>query len=1282
MANPSNHIAAAAASLALVGAFGAGAFALNSGEGSFDPTKFANAYAQGMNDSKEGYQANPSDADAQANRHDDGTEEQNQGDSSKEDNSQNNIPVDGASGTTALRVSDSGSSESGLVAGSGNGDGSQEGTGNGATGPALEPDSSGNNGNTDSGNNGSNSDNNGNSGGSGNNNRPSAETDPSYKVLPQDPTPSKDSTYGSIPVNRDGIVDGLTEGVDYKVTIEEKMFSSFSSYNIYKGQKLDDWALFCVLDATFSALDENGDMALYEWTCSSKEEFENYPYFEIENTYEYAPNEPFTITVRYRFDATNENDWRYQDVEINPCDSCVFISNGKKDENGNPVIIKQSYDSEINLLGYTRDALDSLGALDLFDETSELILDWKENGEVIDPFYTVEPGRHVVEVGDTAPVPDGCTVSVDYDWIDDTKLCYLQKLTEAYSDSPVFSKDENDDIVFVVPEGIHWVEPDDWTWPPFYADTFIIPSNTLLKIDGANSNLYVAKRYEVNPDNPRFAATENGILTNKEGNEYLAIPCGLEEVDIPAEVSNITLPSTQVDEITQKIVLQSHDADTLPSIEFPDFNNFNFEISEELFEQFANTYYANFDPEKMYDPEQPNKRNTLSLSTDPNANLYFKNGFMRNDGELYKAVETGAQSITLREGITVRAHCFSGAPSLNTLVISGTELPIFEEGCFEGSTITSIVCATEDQKKAVEESLASSGLADQVDVEMISVSQEGYSYAETDDDVMILSAPQNIEEFTGAITAEDGTTLKATKVGSDLFANNQTLKWAILDESVTEIGDNAFYGCKNLQGIFVANQDSISFGANAYADCDNLRFIASRAMNASFATKDRPGQCILWRLANASGYEDEWGYDYYDWFSADAVDDFAIDKVCDGCYALYASYESNPFLLLGIGTTVPDGAKVNLLPSTVQIWASTFRNIESNYTVNWEDLDALAFLGDETFRYVSDDTSQHAGLSGDVLITANGANASIGDGSFGQTDITSFTAETSWLCVEKNAFAYSPLLKTVKITAGASDPEDENAVSHLYSNAFDGCDSLESIEFTSPEPMDLITYNDLNQKSPFRLNGLLSQEEEAEKIQLIIPEEYRETYLRHWIYQFDGFTDYEHVYSYVARQLYAATDYKVQPTQEQIIEGVKQELLPTENNLRKMMGMPQVTEITIPLPQANGDVDYTNEEKSVVADEEAAADSAMESDSEENASLDESAKEEAPGSDSPNGSDGSADSKGSDEAVKPDAPSDNPSSGAADANSAAGNDIRNKQDEAAANTAEGLSSPSNADPVA
>lgn len=249
MANPSNHIAAAAASIALVGAFGAGAFALSQDGSEFDPKNFVSAYSQGANDQKDGYQANQSDTDAQANRHDNG-EENNQADSSKNSDKANNVPLDGASGTTALRVSADGSADSGLVAGNGNGNGngSQDGTGNGATGPVIDPSVIG--GGADNGNNGNDSntggsDNGGstdNNGGNGENSNPGSNTG-GYDVLPQDPTPEKESRLNNSfmpadPVNKDGLADGVGSE-----DINDAGINSFAgSYQIYKGQKLDPWS--------------------------------------------------------------------------------------------------------------------------------------------------------------------------------------------------------------------------------------------------------------------------------------------------------------------------------------------------------------------------------------------------------------------------------------------------------------------------------------------------------------------------------------------------------------------------------------------------------------------------------------------------------------------------------------------------------------------------------------------------------------------------------------------------------------------------------------------------------------------------------------------------------------------------------------------------------------------------------------------------------------------------------------------------------------------------------
>lgn len=1236
MANPSNHIAAAAASIALVGAFGAGAFALSQDGSEFDPKNFVSAYSQGANDQKDGYQANQSDTDAQANRHDNG-EENNQADSSKNSDKANNVPLDGASGTTALRVSADGSADSGLVAGNGNGNGngSQDGTGNGATGPVIDPSVIG--GGADNGNNGNDSntggsDNGGstdNNGGNGENSNPGSNTG-GYDVLPQDPTPEKESRLNNSfmpadPVNKDGLADGVGSE-----DINDAGINSFAgSYQIYKGQKLDPWSVFCAINTTIT-IRKDGEARVYQFYCASKEEFESYPYFKISNYPPVAPDKPFTITVAYRFDSNGE--WTYKDLEIEPADTCTFIVSSKLDESGNPICLKEDYDSAVNLLEYTEKALESLDAIEESGQATTLILNWKENGKPVSLLYQPEPGRHVIQIGDTAPVPDGCNVSPQMAWLDGVDgLCYLQTLTTTDSDSPVYSLDENDLITLTVPDGIQSIDAsmgDRW----IYADKIVIPACTL-NINATDSAFFVAKRYVVDENNLAFSATDDGILTNKAGDEYLGMPLEIPELVVPEGITKVCLPNASTgDDTFDKVIIEAASEDTIPEIEFSPWEAHSFMVKDDLLGSFSNRYHDNL---------AQDEGNTLSLESESDTQLYYKDNFMRTDDTLYTVVDSNATSLSINDNAHIRKGCFANNQALSTLLLSDDATPTFEEGCFEGSNISEVICASDEQQSNVEQQLAACG-GSNVEAIVMETSQEGYSYFDDGDDITILKAPDGVEEFTGVITAADGTQLKATALYPDLFANCDSLKWAILDESVTTIGARAFYSCPNLQGIFVSNRKTVAFGESAYANCDSIRFVASLAQNASFATYDTPnyGQCILWCLDGAKGYRDNWDGYYFNYFDKSVVDDFQVSKVCDGDYALYACQKSNPFILLGIGNTMPSGSALALDKNIVQIWAATFKDIETDYTINWEDLTNLAFINDDVF-HITDPNANSGGVNGKVTINVPNQNAEIGDTAFAHSNITAFESKAKWLSIGMNAFSYSPNLETVKIDAEPTDPSDENAVTHLYSNTFDGCNSLATIELTSAKPMELILQKDTSIKAPFRFNAELSEEEEAQQIYLKVPKGSEQAYIDAWIYRFAGYADYDEMRTAVARQLYVDSDYQTEPTEDEIRQAVSDQLLPVENRMRTMMHIGQVEKITVALPDANssGDIDYGDSSKGAVDPGEVTDPGS----GEETDAGDESAKEEKPGSsDESSGTGSGADgdsASNTDAATKPDSPS-------------------------------------------
>ena len=68
-----------------------------------------------------------------------------------------------------------------------------------------------------------------------------------------------------------------------------------------------------------------------------------------------------------------------------------------------------------------------------------------------------------------------------------------------------------------------------------------------------------------------------------------------------------------------------------------------------------------------------------------------------------------------------------------------------------------------------------------------------------------------------------------TTLADGAFAGSQKLQWALLPESLTNIGAQAFYGCSNLEGIMIDANGEVSVGNAAFDNCTSLNFIASNA---------------------------------------------------------------------------------------------------------------------------------------------------------------------------------------------------------------------------------------------------------------------------------------------------------------------------------------------------------------------------------------------------------------------------------------------------------------------
>ena len=66
---------------------------------------------------------------------------------------------------------------------------------------------------------------------------------------------------------------------------------------------------------------------------------------------------------------------------------------------------------------------------------------------------------------------------------------------------------------------------------------------------------------------------------------------------------------------------------------------------------------------------------------------------------------------------------------------------------------------------------------------------------------------------------------EVSKISSEAFKNNDTLKSIVISSNITSIGDSAFEGCSNLESVAI-EEGVTSIGKNAFKNCDSLPGIA------------------------------------------------------------------------------------------------------------------------------------------------------------------------------------------------------------------------------------------------------------------------------------------------------------------------------------------------------------------------------------------------------------------------------------------------------------------------
>lgn len=1174
------RVVAVAASVAAVGVFGTVAFELAQSNLSFDPSGYIAAYSHGDAGSGEAYQISPLSTDAEANRHDE--ESDSRETSAREqqaplDSAQGQVNLTGQSGTTAYNVTGNADGTGvGAAGGSGTGAGGAGGSGGGQNVPVINAGgASGGNAGVGAGGNGA--------GGNGGSGGSATSTANSYKYLFRDPTPQKGAPMGDTTFFTQ--FNGTAGSIDpNKVQIEPMVDA------IYDGQLLDAWTLFCAMDVHWS-----DDIGLYYLACT-KDEFATFPYFRI-NSWTNAAGEqnpalcssqPLTVSVSLRL--SQDAAWTTRTVTIQPAQSCLFVV-GQPDSMGQRSVIWSTLSSKENLLSVnTQEAfMKQAGHVDSEGYLNALLMGWRENEAAVPYFYTLTPGRHVVVPGDVVSIDSaykvrfqGYALDEDYRFDDDpTSLNNSRLQTLVDVDESVVSVDGGGETLSV-PQGVQAVDAytdsrqrEGFTWR---INNLALPSSVYYV--NVNAGFQVLDAYRVASDNPVYAATDEGILTSRDGKEYLGVPYNTRELDVPADITHVVIPDRNK---LDRVVLHASKEGDLPQIDVSNLQDCTLVVDDAVLLDFI-TEHAD-ELENAYGV-------CVSPASDTNVQLMYSQGLVYNiksrfEGDLCYVLDTGSNIALVQISNTIMKGAFAGNTSVDTLVL----MPWFDDkvtlkdGSLAGGSVRTIVCATDEQVAYVEQHKAAAGAPD-ARVIKASLSQDGYLYYANDGKTILLSAAGDENgnlpaTFDGTLLADGGKRLEVDSIAPYAFSGDAGLKFVNLGEKTSVIGRNAFENCQNLQGVFIGTPDSIEVGADAFKGCTNLGFVASRAKKGVFATTENPNP------AGCTWYAPDGELQGYDsrFVAIDGMFDFGCDAQSDDVALLYGycdgDEEGKPSILLGAPSVL--NGTIELLPSTVEIFGGyslsgakdlpgAFEGTGGVWDIDWTSASNLTYIDRYAFR--------NSGIAGDLNIDLPDNDIYVGVSAFdGCTNLASVSVHAATIEISDQAFTNCPRLASASFVADTKGDYDAatgaGSRNYLASSVF-GNDA----NFTNLTVGTGIAT--LGYPSPgvgFFLDGATDVQEEASRIRLSVPSGMEQDYLNAWVYGLVGYDDYDTYYGVV--EFGMLSDWFMgegpEPTAEAVRAKMAQNLLEPENRLRTMMGLPLVEASTV--IQVGDDAPESNEWK-------------------------------------------------------------------------------------------------------
>ena len=540
-----------------------------------------------------------------------------------------------------------------------------------------------------------------------------------------------------------------------------------------------------------------------------------------------------------------------------------------------------------------------------------------------------------------------------------------------------------------------------------------------------NAGFQVLDAYRVASDNPVYAATDEGILTSRDGKEYLGVPYNTRELDVPADITHVVIPDRNK---LDRIVLHASKEGGLPQIDVSNLQDCTLVVDDAALLDFITEHAGEL--ERAYGVY-------VSPASNPDVQLMYSQGLVYNiksrfEGDLCYVLDTGSNIALVQFSNNIMKGAFAGNASVDTLVL----MPWFddkvtlEDDSLAGGSVRTIVCATDEQVAYVEQRKAAAGAPD-ARVIKASLSQDGYLYYANAGKTTLLSATGDEDgklpaTFDGTVLTDSGKQLEVDTIAPYAFSGDTELMFVSLGEKTGVIGRNAFENCQNLQGVFIGTPDSIEVWADAFKGCTGLGFVASRAQKGVFATTENPNpDGCTWYASNG----DLEGYDSR-FVTIDGIYDFACVAQSDDAALLYGYYdgdeEGRPSVLLGAPSQLK--GTIELLPSTVEIFGGystsgardlpgAFEGTGGVWDIDWTSASNLTYIDRYAFR--------NSGIAGDLNIDLPDNDIYVGVSAFdGCTNLASVSVHAATIEISDQAFTNCPRLASASFVADTKGDYD------------------------------------------------------------------------------------------------------------------------------------------------------------------------------------------------------------------------------------------------------------------